>query len=150
MAYKINGGMYSTSQDGTELPQIRAVSVTFPVASLETFYNNPDPVLGGTAHRMAYGYTGCAPEEDPALFASLDPVNSISENAPPTHILVGASDSLVPPQATYELDEALEAAGIKHRTVIAPFANHIFDMVDGNMLNCAYLELSLRWFEQFG
>ena len=40
-------------------------------------------------------------------------------------------------------------AGVGHRTFFVPFANHIFDLVDGNMLNNTYLALSLAWFEQF-
>lgn len=148
LAYKINGGVYSISSDGTELPIISAVSVTFPAASVETVYNNPDPVLGGTAHRMSHCYTGCSPEEDPELFASLAPINFLSANTPPTCIVVGSADSLVPTGATYVLNDALEAAGIAHQMVIIPYANHIFDMVDGNMMNCAYLDLSLQWFDR--
>ena len=149
LAYKINGGIYSTSSDGTELPRISAVSVTFPVASVETFYTNPDMVLGGTAHKMASWYTGCSPEEDPVLFESLAPINFLSPGTPPTCIIVGAADSLVPPGATYVLNDALQAAGIPVQTVTVPYGNHMFDMADGNMMNYAYLELSLRWFEQY-
>jgi len=38
---------------------------------------------------------------------------------------------------------------IEHQTVTIPYANHGFDAVDGNMGNRAYLDLSLRWFEQY-
>ena len=149
LAYKINAGVYQTASDGTALPTVRAVSVTFPAASVATVYCNDDPVLGPMAHNMAASYTGCAPEEAPALFDSLAPINAITASAPATSILVGAADAIVPPEATYELDAALEQAGIAHQTVVVPYGNHIFDLVDGNMTNCAYLELSLRWFEQY-
>ena len=149
LSYKINSGVYLTSADGTELPKVKAVSVTFPVCSVESFYRNPDLVLGGLAHKMAGWYTGCSPEEDPDLYARLAPVNALSSDAPPTCIMVGAGDSLVPPEAAYELSDALEAAGIPYQTIVVPYGNHMFDMVDGNMMNCAYLELSLRWFAQF-
>ena len=149
LSYKINAGAYRTAADGTELPTVRAVSVTFPVASVASFYRNRDLVLGAMARNMAGSYTGCSPEEDPALYDSLAPVNAISASAPATNILVGAADSLVPPKATYELDDALEKAGIAHQTVVVPYANHMFDMADGNMTNRAYLELSLRWFAQY-
>lgn len=148
LSYKINAGVYQTSIDGTELPTVKAVSVTFPVASVASFYRNSDEVLAGTALKMASSYTGCSPDEDPALYESLEPINFLSPETPATNILVGAADTLVPPDATYELDDALYAAGIDHQTIVIPYANHIFDMVDGNMMNCAYLQLSLRWFEQ--
>ena len=149
LGYKINGGVYRTSTDGTELPKIKAVSVTFPVASLESFYQNTDPVLGPMAHRMASCYTGCSPEDNPELYESLAPISSITPDAPPTCMFVGAADSLVPPEATYELRDALEAAGITSQMIVVPYGNHMFDIADGNMMNCAYLELSMRWFEQY-
>ena len=149
LGYKINAGVYQTASDGTALPTVRAVSVTFPAASVAAVYYNDDPVLGPMAHNMAASYTGCSPEEDPALFDSLAPINAISASAPPTNIVVATSDTIVPPEATYVLDAALEQAGIAHQTVIIPYGNHMFDMVDGNMTNCAYLELSLRWFAQY-
>ncbi len=149
LSYKINAGIYQTAADGTALPAVKAVSVTFPVASVESFYRNNDPVLGGTAFKMASSYTGCSPEENPALFESLEPIHFITPDAPATSILVGATDTLVPPDATYELDEALEMNSIAHQTIVIPYANHIFDMVDGNMMNSAYLQLSLGWFDRF-
>ena len=148
ISYKINSGKYSASADGTPLPRVRAVSVTFPVASVADFYRNGDLVFGKMAYRMAYGYTGCAPEENGPLYRSLEPEANIGEDAPATHIMVGAGDALVPPDATYALDEALEKAGAVHQTVVIPYANHIFDTVDGSMLNRAYLDLSLRWFNE--
>lgn len=149
LAYKINAGIYKTSSDGTVLPKVRAVSVTFPAASVVAVYNNDDLVLGKVVHNMAASYTGCSPEENPALYDSLAPANAITANTPPTNIVLGAGDVIVPPKETYELDAALEKAGIAHQTVTIPYANHGFDAVDGNMTNKAYLDLSLRWFEQY-
>lgn len=149
LAYKINAGIYQTAADGTELPTVRAASVTFPAASVVAVYNNDDLVLGNVVHNMAASYTGCSPEENPALYDSLAPANAITATTPPTNIVLGAGDVIVPPKDTYELDAALEKAGIPHQTVTIPYANHGFDAVDGNMSCCAYLDLSLRWFAQY-
>jgi dipeptidyl aminopeptidase/acylaminoacyl peptidase len=112
-------------------------------------YNNDDLVFGNMTRNMAASYTGCSPEENPALYDSLAPANAISASTPPTNIVLGASDAIVPPESTYEFEAALEKAGVVHQTVIMPYANHGFDAVDGNMGNRAYLDLSLRWFEQY-
>lgn len=149
ISYKIAAGVYTVSSDGTALPTVRAVSVTFPVVSMEDFYRNNDLVFGSMARRMAGGYTGCTPEEDPELYAGLNPINSVSPQSTPTCILVGEGDALVPPRPASELTRVLLDAGVEHRTFFVPFANHIFDLVDGNMLNNTYLALSLAWFEQF-
>ena len=149
LAYRINSGEYAAASDGTELPKVKAVSAMFPACSVADMFTNRDPVLGPTGYRIAAAYTGVAPEEDPELFRSLEPVNHISKAAAPTFIMVGAGDSLVPPQATYRLHGALDAAGIPNECVVVPYGNHLMDMVDGSMLNRAYLELTLRWFERF-
>ena len=149
LAYRINSGEYAAASDGTELPKVKAVSAMFPACSVADMFTNRDPVLGPTGYRMAAAYTGVAPEEDLELFRSLEPVNHISKAAAPTFIMVGAGDSLVPPQATYRLHGALDAAGIPNECVVVPYGNHLMDMVDGSMLNRAYLELTLRWFERF-
>lgn len=149
LAYKINAGIYQTATDGTELPIVRAVSITFPATSVVAVYNNDDLVLGNVVHNMAASYTGCSPEENHALYESLAPANVITASTPPTNIVLGAGDVIVPPKETYELDAALEKAGIAHQTVTIPYANHGFDAVDGNMSTNAYLDLSLRWFEQY-
>ena len=149
LAYRINSGEYAAASDGTELPQVKAVSAMFPACSVADMFTNRDPVLGPTGYRMAAAYTGVTPEEDPALFRSLEPVNHISKAAAPTFIMVGAGDTLVPPQATYRLHGALDAAGIPNECIVVPYGNHLMDMVDGSMLNRAYLELTLRWFERF-
>ena len=149
ISYKIASGVYETSEDGTALPEVRAVSVTFPVASVEEFYRNDDLFFGRMAHKMAGWYTGCAPEDDPALYARQDPLNYVTAEATPTFIMVGKGDALVPPEPTAELDALLEKAGVDHKTLTVPFANHIFDMTDGSMLNCAYMDLTLDWFGRY-
>lgn len=149
LSYKINAGIYKTSAGGTALPTVKAVSVTFPATSVTALYNNDDLVFGNMTRNMAASYTGCSPEENPALYDSLAPANAISASTPPTNIVLGASDAIVPPESTYEFEAALEKAGVVHQTVIMPYANHGFDAVDGNMGNRAYLDLSLRWFEQY-
>ena len=149
LSYKINAGIYQTSKDGTALPTVSAVSVTFPATSVAAIYNNDDLVLGDLIHNMAAGYTGCSPEENPALYDSLAPANAITLGTPPTNILLGAADVIVPPESIYEFDAALEKAGVVHQTITIPYANHGFDAADGNMGNFAYIDLSLRWFEQY-
>lgn len=147
VAYKINAGVYKTSSDGTELPLVDAVSVTFPAASVEDVYRNDDLILGSTAHRMAAAYTGCSPEEDPALYESIDPVCSVTSLAPPTLLFLGEGDTLVPPGATFELAELLSRQRVPCRLIAVPFGNHMLEMAEGGMLCNAYLETTMRWFD---
>ena len=87
--------------------------------------------------------------ESPALYDSLAPASAITASTPPTSILLGAADVIVPPESVYGFDAALEKAGIAHQAITIPYANHGFDAVDGNMGTNAYIDLSLRWFAQY-
>ena len=149
LAYKINAGVYRTSSDGTELPLVDAVSVTFPVASLEDFYGNEDLILGRTARNMAFCYTGCTPEENSALYESLDPGKSVTALAPPTLLFLGEGDTLVPPHATYELAETLSRQRVPCRMIAVPFGNHMLEMADGGMLCNAWLQSTLDFFSRY-
>ncbi len=146
IAYKINAGFYRTSSDGTELPSVDAVSVTFPVASVEDFYQNNDLILGSIAQKMAEAYTGCSPDEDPTLYESVDPVCCVTSFAPPTLLFLGEGDTLVPPRATFELADMLSIQRVPCRLIAVPFGNHMLEMVEGGMLCNAYLETTLQWF----
>ena len=148
ISYRINSGEYMTPEDGPALPRVKAVSVNFPVCSMEDFYNNNDLVLGKMARRMAFSYTGCSPEQDPALYESLDPASHISKQVPATCIFYGTRDTLVPQEATAQLARALGERDLDIWTVAIPYGNHMYDMVEGGFGCSAYLEGSLKWFEE--
>lgn len=147
LAYKINGGVYKEC-DGVELPKITAVSVIYPVADPATFYNNDDLVFSEEAKKMAEYYTGTTPEENPSVYDAITPANFITADAPPTFIMVGEHDTLVPPQATYDLADALEKAGVECELVRVPGANHTMDIPTGNSVCQGYGQLAHAWFEK--
>ena len=146
LAYKINGGVY-TEADGSPLPRIAGVAAIYPVASPRTFYENDDPVFSDTAKQMAGSYAGGSPDEVPEVYEQIEPGNFITPDAPPTLIMVGEHDTLVPPQATYELADALGEAGVECKLVRVPFENHTMDVPTDNAACQAWAQLSRSWFE---
>ena len=148
ISYRINSGDLAATADGVALPRIKAVSVNFPACSMEEMFRNDDLILGKTAHRMTYSYTGCSPEEDPALYESLDPITHVTKQIPATCIFYGTHDTLVPQEATAQLGRTLDEMDLQVWTVPIPYGNHMYDMVEGGFGCSAYLEGSLRWFEE--
>ena len=148
ISYRINSGDLAATADGTALPRVKAVSVNFPACSMEEMFRNDDLILGKTAHRMTYSYTGCSPEEDPALYESLDPITHVTKQIPATCIFYGTHDTLVPQEATAQLARRLGEMDLQVWTVPIPYGNHMYDMVEGGFGCSAYLEGSLRWFEE--
>ncbi|MGT2887208.1 alpha/beta hydrolase [Streptococcus didelphis] len=148
LAYKINNGTYE-QVDGTKLPKVKAVSVSYPVASPKSFYDNNDLAKGDIAKRMVMAYLGGRPDQLPKAYADLTPKNAISDKTPPTLFLAGQRDTLVPQEATYDLAADLKKRNIPNKLVIFPYTNHAFDRIDGNLGSQAYLNLSKDWFKEY-
>jgi acetyl esterase/lipase len=148
ISYRINSGDIAATTDGIALPRIKAVSVNFPACSMEEMFHNDDLILGKMAHRMTYSYTGCSPEQDPALYESLDPITHVTKQIPATCIFYGTHDTLVPQEAMAQLARKLGEMDLPVWTVAIPYGNHMYDMVEGGFGCRAYLEGSLRWFEE--
>ena len=145
VAYKINGGVYTTAGEKT-LPKVKAVCVTYPVADPELFYNNDDLVLGKAARNMALNYTGYTPEENKEIYESIKPTNFLSEETPPTFVIVGKTDTMVQPVSSVNLVQALQQKGIEAELVTVSFCNHAFDTVPGNFGDQAVQSWTLKWF----
>lgn len=157
LGFKIASGHYRTAkikEDGKSqrvpLPEICAISVEYPVADPVGFWENPDKYFQGSARRMVYSYTGGSPWKKGAVYDSITPGEFVTEDAPPTLLVVGEGDHLVPPEATYELADTFDYLGVDNKLVKIPFANHAFDKIDGSYLSQAYFDLTLQWFEDTG
>lgn len=122
--------------------------LSYPVADPRTFYENDDPIKGDTAKAMVLSYFGGRPDQMPEKYAERTPKNAVSTKTPPTLLIAGQRDTLVPQEATYHLSEVLTKHRIPNKLVIIPFTNHAFDRVDGNLGSQAYLHLTKDWFKE--
>lgn len=77
------------------------------------------------------GYVGVPLEGHRDLYALLSPVTHVGPGAPPTLLLHGGADSVVPPQASRALATRLEEARVPHQLFTLPYAEHGFDIWDG-------------------
>ena len=147
VAYKINFGLYN-EVDSKKLPKVKAVSVNYPVADPVLFYNNNNNLTKAMAKEMAVSYTGGSPEEYPNRYYAISPINFAGENTPPTCIILGKNDTLVPPQGTYEFEKQLRNNGVKSKLVAVPYFIHAGDGFKNNLFNQAYIDLTLKWFKE--
>ena len=132
------------------MPEVNAVSVIYPVTSVEDFYNMGNFVTAGTARKMAACYLGGSPEEYPERYAAVNPANFISAKTPPTLITLGTGDTSVKPKSTYAFAKKLESEGVKTALIKVPFANHVADNEVNNFMSQAYINNTLKWFEKDG
>jgi acetyl esterase/lipase len=103
------------------------------VAAVVAFYPPTELVrlssmgyLGGM-DRFLGGSPGTVPER----YRHLSPVSRVDPGDPPTFLAYGGADRIVPPGQSQLLGERLREAGVPHRLVELPWANHTFDFLWG-------------------
>jgi acetyl esterase len=148
-AYLSAAGRLPSSCGGT-MPRVAAVSTAYPVVDPAGFYENRDPALGGTSRGMVGAYTGGSPQQFPDRYASISSCAHITAGAPPTLIIVGEADHLVPVDGTYRFAERARAAGVDVDLVTVPYADHVFDGRRGSVGEQAYRQLTARWLRDHG
>jgi acetyl esterase/lipase len=148
-AYLSAAGRLSSSCGGI-MPKVAAVSVMYPVVDPADLYDNRDPALGGTSRDMAGAYTGGSPQQFPDRYASIASATYITAAAPPTLIIVGEADHLVPVGGTHRFAERAMAAGVDVDLVSVPYADHVFDGRRGSIGQQAYRQLTVRWLREHG
>lgn len=67
----------------------------------------------------------------PERYRLLSPVLRVDPRAPPTFLAHGGDDQIVPPGQSELLADRLREAGVPHRLVELPWANHTFDFLWG-------------------
>jgi acetyl esterase/lipase len=148
-AYLSAAGLLRSSCGGT-IPKVAAVSAMYPVVDPAGFYDNGDPALGATSRAMVGAYTGGSPQQLPDRYARISSEPHITAGAPPTLIVVGEADHLVPVEGTYRFAERARAAGVAVELVTVPYADHVFDGRPGSIGQQAYRQLTARWLRDHG
>lgn len=69
---------------------------------------------------------------DPEAYRRASPLDLVHPAAPPTLIIHGSHDSLVPPEEGRQFAEALTAVGAKAGFLEVPWAQHAFDVLAGS------------------
>ena len=143
-SYKIAAGTIVSPCTGP-FPKVRAVSTIYPALGLLEGYDN-DHLLGETGRRFDEQYVGGTPTEFPERYASVQSVNAVTGKAPPTLIIYGGSDHLVPPEGTRTFIAAARKAGVPVRPIEVPMGEHGFDLVSGGVGAQVWRQATLEWF----
>jgi acetyl esterase len=109
---------------GVRHARVAAVATFYPPTELSRlsslgYLPGMDHFLGGSAGTV------------PGRYRHLSPVSHVDSGDPPTFLAYGGEDQVVPPGQSELLGERLEKAGVTHRLVELPWANHTFDFLWG-------------------
>ncbi|WP_172191157.1 alpha/beta hydrolase fold domain-containing protein [Actinomyces faecalis] len=143
---------------GDQVPDVDAVSTTYPIADPVGFHNNPDLVMAPFVSERARRYTGGTPEQVPERYEAIDPrrklealaARGLAPDLPPTLIVHGERDHVVPVKGTRSLEASLSAAGAPHTTVIAPLTDHVFDLNPGSVVSQTWRTLTIELLSRAG
>jgi acetyl esterase/lipase len=72
---------------------------------------------------------GCLPDENPDLYEQVSPLYHVGPHCPPTLLVQGEPDWLVPVEQVRRLRQALCAASVQVAYVEVPYSDHGFDLV---------------------
>lgn len=98
----------------------KAVVSFFGPTDLTTLYNSTNPAIP----LLLAGVTGTTPALHPQAYIQSSPVSFVNSQSPPTMLLQGGTDPLVPPSQQLLLKEKLQAAGVPNQYVFYPTEGH--------------------------
>ncbi len=109
----------ATSVDSAAVEAVVSFSAPTDLAALYT----ASPAAGVAVAQMLGG----PPAAVPGSYAAASPVDQVSPGDPPTFLVHGANDPLVPVSQSEELAAALTSAGVPNQLVVIPGAGHDLD-----------------------
>lgn len=104
-----------------------------PVASVMTWFAPMDLVrlaedteMPAYAEQALTSFIGGSPDAERAAYEASSPINAVAEGLPPTMIVQGAADRLIPVEQGAVMARALEGAGVPVALLDVPWAHHGF------------------------
>jgi acetyl esterase/lipase len=143
-SYRANQGTL-TSSCGGRPPHVDAVSVLYPAVDPAGFHDDPDLLLGSSARNMTEQYTGGTPAQFPDRYRAITSTEYINPAAPPTLVIVGQNDHLVPPQGTYTFCDRARQAGVDIQLIRLPYSDHVMDRTSGSIGSQLFRQTSQAW-----
>ncbi|WHT18179.1 alpha/beta hydrolase [Crossiella sp. CA-258035] len=123
---------YTTGTDAfrpsCDLPdgKIRSVVDFYGPFDLPAFATGPDGTDTGRA--ILNDVLGGSAQQQPDRYREFSPSSYLRGGLPPTLIVQGERDFLMPQSQARQLDEGLTKAGVPHQALFLPYADHGFDV----------------------
>ena len=147
--YRANAGTLRSSCGGS-VPRVAAVSAIYPAVHPAEVYRNAFPQIGDMARQYMDAYVGGSPEQFPDRYAYINPASHIGPQAPPTLLIVGESDHLLPPHLTHRFAAEAKRGGVNVQLVRFPYGQHLFDQATNSVGNQLVLGATRRFLEAHG
>lgn len=134
---------------GYDIPVPAAIAVLYPAVDPMSIYEDGFSIPGFEPRMLIEGYIGSSPDEHPERVEAIASASFLTEDAPPTLIVLPENDSLVVAQGTRSFVQHAEQTGVPIELVQIPFANHVFNQIAANSIgNQIGRTVRLRFLDQ--
>ena len=148
-AYLANAGRLESSCGGT-VPRVSAVSALYPPVDLAAAWVSQVPAISDIARQFNTFYVGGSPQQFPDRYRFVASATHINAAAPPTLVILGDNDHLVPPDATDRFAQQARNAGIDIESIRFPYGDHGFNLNQDGIGNQFYLGMTDRFLSEHG
>jgi acetyl esterase/lipase len=148
-AYLANAGRLESSCGGT-VPRVAAVSALYPPVDLAAAWVSRVPAISDMARRFNTYYVGGSPQQFPDRYRFVASATHINAAAPPTLVILGDNDHLVPPDATDRFAQQARSAGIDIESIRFPYGDHGFNLNQYGIGNQFYLGMTDKFLSEHG
>ncbi len=114
-------------------PGIRGVVAFYPPTDLDALWraaSRNERLNGYTQRQIFERLLGGTPDTAKTAYENSSPVTLADRQSPPTLLIHGALDSLVPLDQSQQLAEKLSALGRSNALLVIPWASHGFDTIN--------------------
>lgn len=132
------------SRCGGVVPKIAAMIAISPPVDLVGLYHYRD------SRHFAVAYTGGTPVQYPSRYAAVSPIKQVAEPAPPTLLMTGLDDSVVPVRDMLDYANRAEAAGNSMELITVPRAGHGFEIIPGTVGHQIVRQATMRFLKRNG
>lgn len=146
--YSAGTGGYDV-ECGSPVPRVAAVVAKAPLIDPLGSWQNPGELQGLQRSYMTR-YLGGAPDQYPERYAAADVRRYLARSNPPTLILAGARDPLLPAAAVENFAAKSTAIGGRTRLVMFPYSGHAFNTTFDSVTNQTVIQVIAQFMTAHG
>jgi acetyl esterase/lipase len=108
-------------------PEIAGVAALYPPTDLGVGYERDVDHSTLDIQKILFEFIGGSPTSVPEAYHAVSPLLHVDSSSPPTLLMHGTKDEIVPVWHSRELANRLKAQGVLHAWVEVPWGHHMFD-----------------------
>jgi acetyl esterase len=149
VGYGLANSAVSTNKDGL-VYRPKLVLALYPAGDITALWNVNSSFFSMTSRALCQTYTGGTPLTTPQAYrATSIPPNLTNKGGPPTLIVSGREDHLIPYNLQKSVSDDLSKYGIVNQLVAIPFNDHFFTVGTGSIGNQIALKIVADFLKRY-